>query len=61
LTGNATLLRIFIGEPDKYQHQPLYKAVVLFAKRNGPAGVTVQRGLVTLESIKVIYYRGSKR
>ena len=38
ITGPATLLRIFIGELDKYHHQPLYEAIVLFAKRFGLAG-----------------------
>ena len=47
LTGNVTLLRIFIGELDKYHHQPLYEAIVLFAKRNGLAGATVLRGLMS--------------
>jgi PII-like signaling protein len=47
LTGNYTLLRIFIGELDKYHHQPLYEAIVLFAKRQGMAGATVLRGLMS--------------
>jgi uncharacterized protein len=47
LTGNATLLRIFIGEYDKYHHQPLYEAIVLFAKKQGLAGATVTRGLMS--------------
>jgi uncharacterized protein len=47
LTGNATLLRIFIGELDKYHHQPLYEAIVMFAKKNGMAGATVLRGLMS--------------
>jgi uncharacterized protein len=46
LTGQVTLLRIFIGELDKYHHQPLYEAIVLFAKRQGLAGATVLRGLM---------------
>jgi len=46
LTGQVTLLRIFIGELDKYHHQPLYEAIVLFAKRQGLAGTTVLRGLM---------------
>lgn len=47
LTGKSTLLRIFIGELDKYHHQPLYEAIVMFAKRNGMAGATVLRGLMS--------------
>jgi uncharacterized protein len=47
LTGNATLLRIFVGELDKFHHQPLYEAIVMFAKKNGLAGATVQRGIMS--------------
>jgi uncharacterized protein len=47
LTGNTSLLRIYIGELDKYHHQPLYEAIVLSAKKNGMAGATVLRGLMS--------------
>ena len=55
LTGNATLLRIFVGERDKYKHQPLYEAIVLFAKRNGLAGATVLRGLMSYGANSTIH------
>jgi PII-like signaling protein len=38
------LLRIFIGESDRWQHQPLYEAIVLKARELGMAGATVLRG-----------------
>jgi len=38
------LLRIFIGESDRWQHQPLYEAVVLKARELHLAGATVLRG-----------------
>jgi hypothetical protein len=38
------LLRIFIGESDKWRHQPLYEAIVLKARELGLAGATVLRG-----------------
>src|SRR5207237_7336398 len=41
---NGKLLRIFIGESDKWQHQPLYEAIVLKARELGLAGATVLRG-----------------
>ena len=40
----AVLLRIFIGENDKYQGRPLYEAIVLRARENQIAGATVLRG-----------------
>jgi len=38
------LLRIFVGESDKWHHQPLYEAIVLKARELGLAGATVFRG-----------------
>ena len=40
----AVLLRIFIGESDRHQHQPLYQAIVLKARELQLAGATVLRG-----------------
>lgn len=41
---NAMLLRIFIGEDDRHEHQPLYEAIVLKARELHLAGATVLRG-----------------
>ena len=38
------LLRIFIGESDRWHHQPLYEAIVLKAREAHLAGATVLRG-----------------
>lgn len=38
------LLRIFIGESDRWNHQPLYEAIVLKARELHLAGATVLRG-----------------
>ncbi|MBX7256546.1 MAG: DUF190 domain-containing protein [Candidatus Hydrogenedentes bacterium] len=38
------LLRIFIGESDRWQHRPLYEAIVLKARELHLAGATVLRG-----------------
>jgi PII-like signaling protein len=40
----AVLLRIFIGESDRWKHQPLYEAIVLKARESHLAGATVLRG-----------------
>ena len=40
----ATLLRIFIGESDRWEHKPLYEAIVLKARELHLAGATVLRG-----------------
>ena len=41
---DAVLLRIFIGESDRWKHQPLYEAIVLKAREVHLAGATVLRG-----------------
>jgi PII-like signaling protein len=41
---NAVLLRIYLGENDRFEHQPLYEAIVLKARAAGLAGATVLRG-----------------
>src|SRR6202521_3505145 len=41
---DAVLLRIFIGENDRFEHQPLHKAIVLKAREQHLAGATVLRG-----------------
>jgi PII-like signaling protein len=40
------LLKIFVGESDRYGHHPLYEAIVLKAREEGLAGATVLRGLM---------------
>lgn len=41
---NGKLLRVFVGESDRWHHQPLYEAIVLKARELGLAGATVLRG-----------------
>ena len=44
LPSEAQLLRIFIGESDKFQGRPLYEAIVEESRCRGMAGATVLRG-----------------
>ena len=46
LPEEGQLLRIFIGESDKYEKQPLYQWIVKKARESGLAGATVYRGLL---------------
>ena len=41
---DAMLLRIFFGEDDRFEHQPLYEAIVQKAREMHLAGATVLRG-----------------
>jgi PII-like signaling protein len=46
LPPEGQLLRIFIGESDKYEGKPLYEWLVIKAKECDLAGATVLRGLM---------------
>jgi PII-like signaling protein len=41
---DAAQLRIYIGESDRWEHKPLYEAIVLAAREAHLAGATVLRG-----------------
>ncbi len=43
--GERTLMRIHIGESDRWQGKPLYQAIVELCRRQGFSGVTVLRGV----------------
>jgi len=44
IPNEAALLRIYIGESDRWQHKPLYEAIVQAAREAQLAGATVLRG-----------------
>jgi PII-like signaling protein len=43
--GERTLMRIFIGESDKYHGKPLYEMLLEKLREKGLAGATVLRGV----------------
>lgn len=43
--GERTLMRIFIGESDKWHGRPLYEILVEFFRKEGLSGTTVLRGV----------------
>jgi PII-like signaling protein len=45
MSGQGTLLRIFVGEQDRWHGRPLHEALVLKAREMGLAGATVVRGI----------------
>jgi hypothetical protein len=55
LNGQSKLLRIFIGEIDKIEHSLLYEAIVLAAKKQGIAGATVLRGIMSFGASSTIH------
>lgn len=46
LKGERVLMRIHIGERDRYEGKPLYEAIVNLLRRRGYAGATVFRGVM---------------
>jgi PII-like signaling protein len=46
LPFEACLLRIFIGESDKWDGKPLHEVIVREARKRGMAGATVLRGFL---------------
>ena len=43
--GKAKIMRVFVGESDKWHEKPLYKAIVECLRANDIAGVTVYKGI----------------
>jgi uncharacterized protein len=46
LPTDGKLLRIFVGESDRWNGKPLYEAIVLEARQKGLAGATVIKGFM---------------
>ncbi len=46
LPEDSMLLRIFIGEADRYKGKPLYEEIILKARELNMAGGTVLRGIM---------------
>jgi PII-like signaling protein len=55
LPENGVLLRIFIGESDRYHSTPLYEAIVLKARELNLAGATVLKGAMGFGAESLIH------
>ena len=55
LSRDSKLLRIFIGTTDHIKHQPLYEAIVFAAKKNGLAGATVIKGVMSYGASTLVH------
>lgn len=54
-TGERTLMRIFIGESDKYHGKPLYEVILEHLRAKGIAGATVLRGVAGFGASSVVH------
>ena len=55
LNGEQTLIRVFIGESDKWHHQPLHVALLERLRKEGFAGATVLRGIAGFGARSVLH------
>ena len=53
--GERTLMRIHIGESDKWHGKPLHEAIVQMLRKDGFSGVTVLRGVAGYGSSSVYH------
>lgn len=55
LEGEATLMRIFIGENDRHHGRPMNEALLALFREKGFAGATVLRGVAGFGGKSVIH------
>lgn len=55
LEGDQILVRVFIGDGDKWRHQPLHTALLERLRREGFAGATVFHGVAGFGAASVIH------
>ncbi len=55
LNGDSKLLRIFIGEIDKLGHQCLHEVILFAARKNGMAGCTILRGIMSFGASSMVH------
>ena len=46
ISDEGQMLRVYVGESDRWQGKPLYEAIVLKAREMGIAGATALRGIM---------------
>lgn len=55
ISGEAKLLRIFVGESDKHHLVPVYEKIVLEARKAHLAGATVTKGIMGFGGSSIIH------
>lgn len=55
LEGEQVLMRIFVGESDRWETKPLYEALVELFRREGFAGATVLKGAMGFGAHSVMH------
>ena len=55
MLGKAKLLKVYLGESERYKNKPLYQYLVHWLKEKGIGGVTVCRGIEGYGGDKVLH------
>ncbi|HZK83893.1 MAG TPA: DUF190 domain-containing protein [Desulfosporosinus sp.] len=55
MLGKAKLLKVYVGESERYKSKPLYQYLVHWLKEKGISGVTVYRGIEGYGADKVLH------
>lgn len=55
LSGEQVLVRIFLGESDKWHHQPLHHALLQRLRKEGFAGATVFHGVAGFGARSILH------
>ena len=55
LDGERVLVRVFVGESDRWKHQPLHVALLERLRKEGFAGATVFRGVAGFGARSVVH------
>ena len=53
--GERTLMRILIGESDRFRGKPLYEALLELFRKKGLAGATVLRGVAGFGASSIVH------
>jgi PII-like signaling protein len=58
IEGEQTLMRIFLGESDRWERRPLWSALLELFRARGLAGATVLRGTAGFGAASIIHAAG---
>lgn len=55
LDGEQVLVRVYIGESDRWHHQPLHRALLERLRQEGFAGATVMHGIAGFGAHSIVH------
>ena len=61
IEGEQVLMRVFIGESDRWERRPLYMALLELFRQKGLAGATVLKGVAGFGPDSIIHQAGFLR